>query len=65
MKVCVLRHQGASPGTGKKVEGTLSTSVRDHMLNCNHKAVWEDFSVIGRGSNGYLLGKKKAFSLKL
>ena len=65
MKVCVLRHQGASPRTGKKVEGTLSTSVRDHMLNCNHKAVWEDFSVIGRGSNGYLLGKKKAFSLKL
>ena len=31
-KVRVLEHQGVSPRTGKSVKGTLSTSVRDHML---------------------------------
>ena len=36
MKVRISEHQGVSPRTGKRVKGTLSTSVRDHMLNCNH-----------------------------
>ena len=36
MKVRVLEHQGVSPRTGKHLKGTLSTSLRDHMLDCNH-----------------------------
>ena len=36
MKVRVSEHQGVSPRTGKYLKGTLSTSVRDHMLDCNH-----------------------------
>ena len=36
MKVRISEHQGVSPRTGKRVKGTFSTSVRDHMLNCNH-----------------------------
>ena len=33
MKVRISEHQGVSPTTGKQVKGTLSTSVRDHILN--------------------------------
>ena len=51
MKVKVWEHQGVSPGTGKHLKGTLSTAVRDHMLDCNHIVVWDDFKVLGRESN--------------
>ena len=45
MKFRVSEHQGVSPRTGKRVKGTLSTSVRDH------KVAWEDFCIISRESN--------------
>ena len=35
MKVRVSEHQGVSPRTGNHLKGTLSTSVRDYMLDCN------------------------------
>ena len=63
MKVWVAEHQGVSPRTGKWFKGTLSTSVRDHMLNCDHTVAWEDFSIIGRESNHYLLETKESLSL--
>ena len=34
MNVRVSEHQGVSPLTGKHLKGTLSTSMRDHMLDC-------------------------------
>ena len=64
MKVRISEHQGVSPRTGKRVKGTLSTSVRDHMLNCNHTVAWEDFSIIGRESNHYLLETKESLFIK-
>ena len=36
MKVSVSEHQGVSSRTGKHLKGILSTSVRSHMLDCNH-----------------------------
>ena len=48
MKVRVSEHQGVSPRTGKQVKGMLSTSARDHMLNCGDTVGREDFSIIGR-----------------
>ena len=59
MKVRVSEHQSVSPRTGKRVKGTLSTSVRDHMPDCDHRVAWEDFSIIGRQSNHYLLKTKE------
>ena len=41
LKVRVSEHQGVSPRTGKIVKGTLSTSVRDHMLECDHIVTWK------------------------
>ena len=36
-------HQDFFPSTGKPVNGSLSTSVRDYMFICDHKVVHEDF----------------------
>ena len=46
MKVRVSEHQGVSPRTGKHLKGTLSTSVRNHMLDCNHVVAWEAYSKV-------------------
>ena len=64
MKVRVSEHQGKSPRTGKRVKGTLSTSVRDHMLDCDYTVAWEDFSIIDRESNHYLLETKESLFIK-
>ena len=63
MKVWVSEHQGVSLRTGKCVKGTLSTSLRYYILDCDHTVAWEDFSTIVRESNNYLLETKEAFSL--
>ena len=64
MKVRVSEHQGVSPRTGKHLKGTLSTSVRDHMLDCNHVVAWDDFKVLGRESNHWLLEIKESLFIK-
>ena len=46
-KIGVSEHKGVSPGTGKPINGTLLTSVRDHMLACDHKVIHEDFKFLG------------------
>ena len=60
----VSEHQGVSPRTGKPVKGTLSMSVRDRMLDCDHTEAWEDFSIIGRESYHYLLETKESLFIK-
>ena len=64
MEVWVSEHQGVSSKTGKTIKGTSSMSVRDHMWNCNHVVAWEDFSIISRESNHYLLETKESLLLK-
>ena len=64
MKARVSEHQGVSPQTGKHIIGTLSTSVRDHMLSCNHVVAWDDFKVLGRESNHWLLEIKESLFIK-
>ena len=64
MKVPVPEHQGVSARTGKRVKDTLPSSVRDHMLDCDHTVALEDFSIIGRESNHYLLETKESLFIK-
>ena len=64
MRVRVSEHQGVSPRTGKRVKSTLSASLRDHMLDCDHIVAWEDFSIIGRESNHFLLETKESLFIK-
>ena len=64
MKVRVSEHHGVPPRTGKHLKGTLSTSVRNHMLDCNHMVAWDDFKVLGRESNHWLLEIKESLFIK-
>ena len=64
MKVLVSEHQGVSPRTGKRVKSMLSTSVRDHMLDCDHIVFCKDFSIIGRESNHHLMETKESLFIK-
>ena len=64
MKVKVSEHQGVSPRTVKHLKGTLSVSVRDLMLDCNHIVTWDDFKVLGRESNHWLLEFKESLFIK-
>ena len=60
MKVRVSEHQVVSPRTGEHLKGTLSTFVKDHMLDYNHVVAWDGFKVSGRESNHWLLGIKQS-----
>ena len=64
MKVRVSEHRGVSPRTGKVLKGTTSTSVRDHMLECDHIVDWVDFSVLGTENNHFLLEVKESLFIK-
>ena len=64
MKVRVSEHQAVSPRTGKQLKGTLSTSVRNATLDCNHTVALDDFKVLGRESNHWLLEIKKSLFIK-
>ena len=47
------------------LNGTLSISVRDHMLDCNHSIAWNDFKVLGRKSNNWLLEAEQSLFKRL
>ena len=64
MKVMVSDHQGIAPRTGKHLKGTLSTSVRDHMLDCNHMVSSDYFKALGRESDHWLLEIKESLFIK-
>ena len=64
MKAKVSDHQEVSPGIGKHLKRTLPTSVRDHMLDCNHVVAWDEFKVLGRESNHWLLEIKESLFIK-
>ena len=60
MKVRVSEHQGVSPRKGKRVKGTLSTSVRDHMLDSNHYLLETKESLFIKRNNPSLNRKKNS-----
>lgn len=53
-KVRVSEHQGVSPRSGKSVKATLWTSVRDHMIICDHQVAWKNFRILVNKSNKFL-----------
>ena len=64
LKVKVSEHKGMSPQTDKIVKGTFSTSVRDHMLKYDNIVTWDDFKVLGREPNHWLLEIKECLFIK-
>ena len=57
-------HAGVSPLTGKKLKGQKSTTVRDHMLECDTIVCSDDFKVIGRDNIDYHLRIKESLFIK-
>ena len=55
MKARVSEQQSIFSRTGKPVKGTLSTSVRNHLLICDHQVASEDFRIFGNECNKSIL----------
>ena len=64
MKVRVSEHQGVSPRTGKKLKGTLLTSMRDHVFDSNYLVDWNDRNEFWRESKHFRLGIKERLFIK-
>lgn len=60
MKLRVSKYQGVSSRIGK----TLSTSVRDRMLICDHQVARGDFRVPESESNQFVLELKQSLFIK-
>ena len=66
MKVRVSEHQGISPRTGKLLHDHMLDCNRivDHMLDCNRIVAWDDFKVLWRETNHWLLEIKESLFIK-
>ena len=64
MQVRVPEYRGVSQRTGKSVKGTLSISLRDHMLNCEHQVACENFRILWTESNKFILELKESLFTK-
>ena len=58
MKIKVSEHQCVSSQTCKHLKGTLTSSMRDHILDCNHLVAWDGVKVLGRESNHWFQESK-------
>ena len=64
MNVRISQHKGVSRRPGKHLKGALSTSTRDHMLDFKHLVACDDFKVLRRESNQWLLEIKDSLFIK-
>ena len=52
-KVRICEHLGISALTGKRVKGDDDSAIKEHLLFCNHKPEFEDFSILASNSNDF------------
>ena len=52
-KVRMCEHLGISALTGKRVKGDDDSAIKEHLLFCNHKPDFEDFSILATNSNDF------------
>ena len=64
LKVRSGEHIGISPLTFKKVKPSAESSVRDHLLFCNHEPSFDDFTILAHGTNKFLLEIKESLLIK-
>ena len=65
LKVRFGEHIGISPLTFNKVKTTAESSVRDHLLYCDHSPSFDDFNILTHGNNKFLLEIKETLLIKL
>ena len=52
-KVRICEHMGISALTGKRVKGDDDSSIKEHILFCNHTLDFEDFSILAVNNNDF------------
>ena len=52
-KVRMCEHLGISALTGKRVKGDDDSAIKEHLLFCNHKPDFEDFSILATNNNDF------------
>ena len=49
----MCEHLGISALTGKRVKGDDDSAIKEHLLFCNHKPDFEDFSILATNNNNF------------
>ena len=65
LKVRSGKHIGISSLTFNKVKPSAESSVRDHLLFCDHIPSFDDFTILTHGNNKLLLEIKESLLIKL
>ena len=60
LKVKSGEHTGIFPLTFEKVKLSAESSIRDHLLFCNHDPSFGDFTILAQGTNTFSLEIKES-----
>ena len=52
-KALCNEHLGISALTGKRVKGDDDSAIKEHLLFCNYKPDFEDFSILATNNNDF------------
>ena len=64
LKIRSGEHGDISPLTFKKAKPSVESSIRDHLLFCNHDPSFEGFTILAQGTNKFLLEIKESLLIK-
>ena len=64
LKVRSREHIGISPLTFRKVKPSIESAIRDHLLNCNNIASFDEFTILAYGHHKYILKLKESLLIK-
>ena len=60
----MVKLTGISPLTFKKVKPSVESSIRGHLLFCNHDPSFDDLTILAQGTNKFLLEIKESLLIK-
>ena len=64
LKIRSGEYIGISPLTVKKIKSSVESSIRVHLLFCNHHPSFDDFTILAQGTNKFLLEIKESSLIK-
>ena len=64
LKVRSGEYISISPLTFKKLKPSSKSSIRDHLLLCNHYSSFDDYTIPAQGTNTFLLEIKESLLIK-
>ena len=64
LKVRSREHVGISHLTFKKTKPSKESLIRDHLLNCNNIASFEEFTILTKENNKFVLEIKETLLIK-